>query len=171
MWVCSDVFKPCFLCVLHALWLLHSFHCLVQKFPERTRDRVEEDISFSIKCSKVFQLLCNIWIGICIFFPIFWRKIVFSWWLGKTQSYQFIRMTLRVILLLLSLNRTVVFCFPLRPQTTQSKLCGHSHWLVFKSNHIDLLSLQTLCQDFTSCRWVTIVDWRILGLLFTFLLW
>lgn len=82
---------------------------------------------------------------------------------------QYKRMSLRVILLLHSFRRTVVFDFSLGSCPVWSQVLGHptalglgfSFWNGLKSNQIRVDYSKKLCATITFCRIVFIIDQRV----------
>jgi hypothetical protein len=86
-------------------------HCSISSSTSVTHDRwgFDGDVQFMAEC----HFLHIVWLWKFVLDPICCRR-KFPW-LGKTQIYEFKRMSVEVILLLCSFSRIVLFGFLLNP--------------------------------------------------------
>ena len=109
-----------------------SFHPLSASFStgflEPGWKGLVENTPFMDDCSDVSHSLLIVYLWVTTLFPIYSRRKLFWRWLNKTKFYTYSRMSLEVILLLCSLNRTKMFDFFLSSSKQLSQLQG-SHVL------------------------------------------
>lgn len=81
-------------------------------FPELWEEGFGGDILFRTKCSKVCHTVHNVWLWISTVLYILCRRKFLWWWLSKALLYEYSRMSLAVILLLLFLNKINIWFSP-----------------------------------------------------------
>lgn len=108
--------RPCFLDVLHPLWLLHSLLCLWflhDLLSLEGKDLME--VSHLRLVIPRSLTLHNVYLWVSVFDLDCWRKKLLCCWLNKALIYEDRRMLLGDILMLCSFPRSVVFDFSLGP--------------------------------------------------------
>lgn len=109
--------RPCFLGILHPFWFLWSF-CLLRKDQFSLILDMRNLMETSHLGLHVPSALtrCISSVVLSVFAPMYCRREHLWWWLGKALISEYSRMSSRVILLLRSFSRTMVFGFPLGPR-------------------------------------------------------